>query len=107
MKLREPEDQSVVPLIQETESQVKQALEKAHAQVEAEVAAAAEEAGLVLRRAREQIPLLMQRRHEQELARIQAGIVSGTEEMEKMVHAAEGNFTRAVEAIVRTVWEGG
>jgi hypothetical protein len=107
MKPKEPEDQSLIPLIQETERRMKQTQEQARAQVEAEVAAAESEAGLALQRAREQIPLLMERRHAEELARIQAGIGPAGEEQEKVVRAAERNFGRAVEAIVKAVWEGG
>jgi hypothetical protein len=111
MKPKEPEDQSLIPLIQETERRMKQAQEQARAQVEAEVAAAESEAGLALQRAREQIPLLMERRRAEELARIQAGIKPAEEEQEKVLgealRSAERNFGRAVEAIVKAVWEGG
>ncbi len=118
MKRREPgrkpavaEDQSLIPLIQDTEQQVKQALELARARSQAEVAAAEQEAALTLQQARGEIPLRLERRHQQELARIQAGIRSGADELQEAVRAelraAEQNFPRAVEAIVRAVWEGG
>ncbi len=101
----------MIPLIQETERQVKQAQEQARARIEAEVAAAESEAALALQRAREQIPLRMERRHQEELARIQGAILAGSEEQEEVLRAtlraAEQNFGRAVEAIVKAVWEGG
>jgi len=86
---------------------MKQAQEQARARIEAEVAAAESEAASALRQAREQIPLRLERRHREELARIQAGIQSGSGEQEEVVRAAENNFARAVEAIVKAVWEGG
>ncbi len=111
VKQREAEDQSLIPLIQETERQVKQAQEQARARIEAEVAAAESEAASALQRAREQIPLRLERRHAEELARIQAAILAGAGEQEEVLRAslraAESNFGRAVEAIVKAVWEGG
>jgi outer membrane PBP1 activator LpoA protein len=118
MKPREPgrepamaADQSLIPLIQETERQVKQAQEQARDRLEAEVAAAEKEAELALQQAKEQIPLRMERRHREELARIQAAILQGSSEQEAVLRealqAAERNFGRAVEAIVKAVWEGG
>jgi hypothetical protein len=100
-------DQSLIPLIQETERQVKQAQEQTRARMEAEVEAAEKEAELALQQAREQIPLRMERRQREELTRIQASIRSGSQEQEEVVRAAEKNFARAVEAIVKAVWEGG
>jgi hypothetical protein len=111
MKQREPADQSLIPLIQETERQVKQAQEQARARTEAEVAAAEAEAASALQQAKEQIPLRLERRHAEELARIQAAILQGADEQEQVLRAAlrtaEKNFERAVEAIVQAVWEGG
>ncbi len=107
MKQREPEDQSLIPLIQDTEREVKLAQEQARARIEAEVAAAEAGAATALQQARDEIPLRMERRHREELARIQAGIPSGSGEQEQVLRAAERNFERAVQAIVRAVWEGG
>ena len=101
------EDQSLIPLIQEAGSRMKQAQEQARARIQAEVAVAEEQAALALQRAREQIPLRMERRHGEELARIQASIAAGLGEQEEVVRSAERNFGRAVEAIVTAVWEGG
>ena len=86
---------------------MKQAQEQARARIEAEVVAAEKEAELALQQAREQIPLRMERRHQEELARIRAGIAAGPGEQEEVVRSAERNFGRAVEAIVTAVWEGG
>jgi hypothetical protein len=99
------EEQSLIPLIQETERQVKQAQEQGRARMEAEVAAAEREAKLALQRARDELPLRLERRHREELARIQAGIRS--ESGGEVEALAEKNFERAVEAIVKAVWEGG
>jgi hypothetical protein len=53
----------------------------------------------------------MERRRAEELARIQAGIKPAEEEQEKVLgealRSAERNFSRAVEAVVKAVWEGG
>ena len=100
-------EQSLIPLIQETERQVKLAQEQARARIEAEVAAAEAEAAATLQQARGEIPLRMERRHREELARIQASIAAGPGEQEEVVRSAERNFGRAVEAIVTAVWEGG
>ena len=104
---REAEDQSLIPLIQETEGRLKQAQEQARARAAAEVAAAERDAGLALERARGEIPLRMQRRQEEAIARIRAGIRPDAEEQGRVVRAAGQNFDRAVEAIVKAVWGGG
>jgi hypothetical protein len=100
----QPEEQSLIPIIQETESGLKRDLEQARAQVKAEARDAERAAQLDIEKAGEEIPLRMQARHQEEIARLRAGIRPGSAEQEEVQRRAESNFRRAVQAIVDAVW---
>jgi len=101
---QQPEEQSLIPVIQEAESGLKRRLEQARAQVEAEVREAERAAQLDLEKAGEEIPLRMESRHQEEITRLRAGIRPGSAEQEEVRRRAEGNLQRAVQAIVDAVW---
>jgi hypothetical protein len=101
---RESEEQSLIPVIQETEHGCRLMLEQARAQAEEEVRAAEREAGEALQRAREEIPERMERRHGEEVARLQAGGRPLRGEPAELAHRGERNLEKAVAAVMERVW---
>jgi hypothetical protein len=97
------EEQSLIPVIQETERGCRLMLEQARAQAEAEVRAAEREAVEALRRAGEEIPERLERRHAEEVARLQAGRLQPVEPA-AMARRAERNLERAAAAVMKQVW---
>jgi hypothetical protein len=97
----------MIPAIQEVEGRCRQMLEQAREQAAAEVRAAEREAEEAVRKAREELPLAMERRHREEVARLQAGLPARGREPEELAHRAARNLERAVAAIVSKVWAEG
>lgn len=103
-KAQIPTEQSMIPVIQELEDRCRRMLAQAREQAAAEVRAAEREAEEELRRAREELPLAMERRHQEEVARLQDGLPAGGREPEELARRAEANLEKAVAAIVAKVW---
>jgi hypothetical protein len=97
----------MIPAIQEVEGRCRQMLEQAREQAAEEVRAAEREAEEAVRKAREELPLAMERRHQEEVARLQAGLPARGREPEELARRAERNLERAVAAILDKVWAEG
>jgi hypothetical protein len=100
------EEQSMIPAIQEVEAGCRRMLEQAREQAAVEVRAAEREVEEMLRGAREELPLAMERRHQEEVARLEAGLPVRGNGAEELARRAEANLERAVAAIVSKVWAG-
>jgi hypothetical protein len=98
------EEQSLIPIIQEIERGCRLMLEQARAQAAAEVRAAEREAGEAIQRAGEEIPERMERKHREEVARLQAGLRPRTQEPAELARRAERNLERAVAAVMKQLW---
>ncbi len=101
------EEQSFIPAIQEVESLCRRMLEQAREQAAAGVRAAEREAEEAVSRAREELPLRMERRRLEEVARLQAALPVRGGEAEELARRAERNLERAAGAIVAKVWKEG
>jgi hypothetical protein len=101
------EEQSFIPAIQEVEGLCRRMLEQARGEAAAEVLAAQREAEEETARAREQLPLRMERLHQEELARLQASVPAPGREAEALARRAERNLERAAAAIAARVWKEG
>jgi hypothetical protein len=101
------EEQSMIPAIQEVEGRCRQMLEQAREKAAEEVRAAERESEEAVRQAAEQLPLAMDRRHQEEVARLQAGLPARGREPEELARRAALNLERAVAAIVSKVWADG
>jgi vacuolar-type H+-ATPase subunit H len=100
------EEQSMIPAIQEVEAGCRRMLKQAREQAAAEVRDAEREAEELLRRARDELPLAMERRHREEVARLQAGLPVRSGGEQELALRAEANLERAVAAIISRVWAG-
>jgi hypothetical protein len=98
------EEQSLIPAIQEVEDLCRRTLAQAREQAAAEVRAAERDAEEDLRRAQEELPLAMERRHQEEVARLQEGLPARGREPEELARRAEANLEKAAAAIVAKVW---
>ena len=97
----------MIPAIQEVEGRCRRMLEQAREQAAAEVRAAEREAEEAVRRALEELPLAMERRHQEEVARLQAGLPARGREPQVLARRAERNLERAAAAIVSRIWADG
>jgi len=105
-RTREPEDTSLIPLIQEAEAGLKQLLEQAQVQAGDELRAAECDAASALERAREEIPRRLELKRQEQVARFLSAAAPDLEWQDQLARRAEGNFARAVQAIVQAVWSG-
>jgi hypothetical protein len=103
-KAEVPTEQSMIPAIQELEDRCRRMLAQARDEAAEEVRAAEREAEEDIRRARGVLPLAMERRHQEEVARLLDGLPAGGREPEELARRAAGNLERAVAAIVSKVW---
>lgn len=103
-KAQIPTEQSMIPAIQELEDRCRRMLAQAREQAAAEVRAAEREAEQELRRAREELPPAMERRHQEEVARLLDGLPAHGREPEELARRAEANLEKAAAAIVARVW---
>lgn len=94
----------MIPSIQELEDRCRQMLAQAREQAAAELRAAEQEAEEDLRRVREELPTAMERRHQEEVARLQEGLSAHGWEPDELARRAEANLAKAVAAIVEKVW---
>jgi hypothetical protein len=101
------EEPSMVPAIQEIEGRCRRMLEQAREQAAAEVRAAEREAEEAVRRARQELPPRMERRHQEEVDRLRAGLPARGRAQEELAGRASRNLERAVAAIVSKVWADG
>lgn len=100
----EPEDRSLVPLIQDAEAELARSLEQARAEAAGIVAEAGRQAAEALARARVEIPLEIERRRGEEKARLAALADAGAGGAGEPSRKAERAFARAVRAVVQAVW---
>jgi hypothetical protein len=103
---KELEDTSLIPLIQEAEAGLKKLLEQAQGQAGEELRAAECDASSALERAREEIPRRLELKRQEQVARFQSAAAPDLEGQDRLARRAEGNFARAVQAIVQAVWSG-
>jgi hypothetical protein len=103
-KAQIPTEQSMIPVIQELEDRCRRMLVQARGEAAAVARAAEREAEEDLRRAQEELPLAMERRHQEEVALLLEGLPAGGREPEELARRAEANLEKAVAAIVAKVW---
>jgi hypothetical protein len=100
----EPEDRSLIPLIQEAEAELARSLEQARAEAAGIVAEAERLAAEAVARGREQIPAEIEDRRREEKARLAALAETVAGEPREPARRAERAFARAVRAVVQAVW---
>jgi hypothetical protein len=101
---REPEDRSLIPLIQEAEAELARSLEQARAEAAGIVAEAEHEAAEAVARARGEIPVEIERRRREEKARLASLAEASLGKPGELTGRAERGFARAVRAVVQAVW---
>jgi hypothetical protein len=100
----EPEDRSLIPLIQEAEAELAQSLEQARAEAAGIVAEAERRAAGAVARAREEIPVQVELRRREEKARLAALADARAGEPGETARRAGRGFERALRAVVQAVW---
>lgn len=100
----EPEDRSLIPLIQEAEAELARSLEQARAEAAGIVAEAERQATEAVARAREDIPVEIEGRRREEKARLAALAEARSGKPEETAQRAGRAYERAVRAVVQAVW---